>query len=242
MRGLSLHQPVRPIWQYAACDDEWPCARRKDELYLECDSSIVALSLLMSQYYADAAADSPTRPPTFRGFASSLEVRPFVAVGRETTFINSWTAQAQSRPCRRSARPSPMSSTRGGNVDWTSWSWTSCSWPDASTPGGTDHDIGHSVTHEARSASQPSRAYEPNIGHGSGEWSRRQQRHVNHHAAALKPAGRAGQEVGPTAREHYYHAAERIARLPRVGSASAPARPGQDTSARGNGRNAARSE
>ena len=104
MSSLSPHQPVRPGWHCAACNDEWPCARRKDELYLECDGLIVALSLLMSQYYADAAADSPNTRAHLLWLRFVAWVRPFVAVRRETAFINSWAAQTRVFNAVRSPR------------------------------------------------------------------------------------------------------------------------------------------
>lgn len=65
----STHQPYRPSWRCAACHEEWPCRRRRDELIVECGGSRVALALYMARYFSDAVDDHPATP------ASVLYVR-----------------------------------------------------------------------------------------------------------------------------------------------------------------------
>jgi len=65
----SAHQPRRPSWRCAACEDEWPCVRRRDELVVECGGSRVMLALYMARFFGDAVDDHPDIP------ASVLYVR-----------------------------------------------------------------------------------------------------------------------------------------------------------------------
>ena len=55
----SPHQPRRPGWRCAACQDEWPCARRRAELRAEFEGERVRLALHMAGYLGEAALDHP---------------------------------------------------------------------------------------------------------------------------------------------------------------------------------------
>jgi len=59
---MNLHEPVRPAWRCAACDEEWPCWRRRRELTLACQGSRVTLALMLAEYFSEAAADRPDIP------------------------------------------------------------------------------------------------------------------------------------------------------------------------------------
>lgn len=59
---MSRHEPIRPAWRCAACDDDWPCARRRAELVVECHGSRVMVALVMARYFSAAVEDCPTTP------------------------------------------------------------------------------------------------------------------------------------------------------------------------------------
>ena len=59
---MNLHEPVRPTWWCAACDEEWPCRHRRTQLSRECEGSRVTLALMLAQYFGEAAADLPNIP------------------------------------------------------------------------------------------------------------------------------------------------------------------------------------
>lgn len=53
------HRPARPTWRCVACREDWPCARRREELTAEFAGRRLSLSLYMSRYLADALDDHP---------------------------------------------------------------------------------------------------------------------------------------------------------------------------------------
>ena len=59
---MSLHEPSRPSWRCAACQDEWPCGSRRRELLCEFGPSKVRLALHMAPYFEEAVGDSPRTP------------------------------------------------------------------------------------------------------------------------------------------------------------------------------------
>lgn len=55
----TIHRPARPTWRCVACHEDWPCARRREDLTAEFAGRRLALALYMSGYLADALDDHP---------------------------------------------------------------------------------------------------------------------------------------------------------------------------------------
>jgi hypothetical protein len=74
----SLHIPIRPHWLCAGCNEPWPCPTKRAQFLAEYDGAHVSLSLLMSLYFVDAAADIPAIPcaEAYKRFLGWMPRRP----------------------------------------------------------------------------------------------------------------------------------------------------------------------
>ncbi|HEY7222091.1 MAG TPA: hypothetical protein VH561_00485 [Micromonosporaceae bacterium] len=61
--AVQAHEPARPTWRCAACDEEWPCRRRRALLRAESGGSKLHLALLLARYYAEATQERPDIAP-----------------------------------------------------------------------------------------------------------------------------------------------------------------------------------
>jgi hypothetical protein len=59
---MSMHQPIRPDWDCAACGDPWPCPTRKRQLTAEYHRTPVSMMLYLSGYFVEACQDLPHLP------------------------------------------------------------------------------------------------------------------------------------------------------------------------------------
>ena len=61
---MNPHEPVRPAWWCATCDEAWPCQRRREQLIIACEGSRLRLALILAEYFCQATEDRPDLSPS----------------------------------------------------------------------------------------------------------------------------------------------------------------------------------
>jgi hypothetical protein len=61
---MNPHEPRRPAWICAACDEAWPCRRRRAQLIGAAEGSRVGLALILADYFLQATEDRPDLSPS----------------------------------------------------------------------------------------------------------------------------------------------------------------------------------
>ena len=75
---MNPHEPTRPAWICAVCDEEWPCRRKRTELVIVTEGSRVGLALILADYFLQATEDRPDLAPSvlYTRFLGWLRTKP----------------------------------------------------------------------------------------------------------------------------------------------------------------------
>lgn len=74
----SAHVPHRPGWRCRACEAEWPCVRRKDELVRDADRNLAVVTAQMTECFRLAVTDLPEVPAFVLSLRFIAWVQPHV--------------------------------------------------------------------------------------------------------------------------------------------------------------------
>jgi hypothetical protein len=75
---MNPHEPTRPAWTCAVCDEEWPCRKRRTQLVAAVGASRLGLALILADQFIQATEDRPDLAPSvlYTRFLGWLRIGP----------------------------------------------------------------------------------------------------------------------------------------------------------------------